>query len=51
MKQIQITMQERWAASRHTIQKSKKTYTRKEKHSSSKQGPHKGPFLLSKALL
>jgi hypothetical protein len=50
MKQIQITMQERWAASRHTIQKSKKTYTRKEKHSS-KQGPHKGPFLLSKALL
>jgi len=50
MKQIQITLQERWAASRHTIQKSKKTYTRKDKHPS-KQGLHKGPFPLSKALL
>lgn len=32
MKQIQVTLQERWAASRHLIHKSKKSYTRKEKH-------------------
>jgi len=39
-------MQERWAALRHTVVKSKKTYTRKEKHSKNKQGPQKGPFYL-----
>jgi hypothetical protein len=44
MKQIQFTMQERWAASRHTVQASKKTYNRKEKHSKKDQGTQKGPF-------
>ena len=32
MKTIQVTLQERWAASRLLIYKSKKDYTRKEKH-------------------
>jgi hypothetical protein len=32
MKTIQVTLQERWAASRHQIHQSKKTYTRKDKH-------------------
>jgi hypothetical protein len=32
MKTIQVTLQERWAASRHQIHKTKKTYTRKDKH-------------------
>lgn len=32
MKTIQVTLQERWAASRHLIHKTKKTYTRKDKH-------------------
>ncbi len=32
MKTIQITQQEIWSATRPTIQKSKKTYTRKIKH-------------------
>jgi hypothetical protein len=41
MKTIQVTLQERWAASRHLVHKSKKTYTRKEKHN--KKGPQQGP--------
>jgi len=41
MKKIQVTLQERWDASRHKIHKSKKTYNRKEKHR--KKGP-KGPL-------
>jgi stalled ribosome alternative rescue factor ArfA len=32
MKMIQVTLQERWAASRHKVHKSKKSYSRKEKH-------------------
>lgn len=32
MKTIEITMQEIWAATRPAIQKSKKQYTRKQKH-------------------
>jgi hypothetical protein len=32
MKTIEITIQEIWAATRHTVQKSKKSYTRKRKH-------------------
>ena len=32
MKTIQVTIQERWAASKHKVHKSKKTYTRKDKH-------------------
>ena len=32
MKTIQVTMQERWAACRPIVQKSKKTYARKPKH-------------------
>lgn len=32
MKTIQITIQERWAASKHKVHKSKKTYNRKNKH-------------------
>jgi len=39
MKTIQVTMQERWAASQHKVHKSKKTYDRKEKHR--KKGPDK----------
>jgi hypothetical protein len=36
-------MQEIWAASRHTVQKNKKKYTRKEKHNKKDQ---KGPYLI-----
>jgi hypothetical protein len=32
MKTIQITLQERWVASRHLVHKTKKTYNRKDKH-------------------
>lgn len=32
MKTIQVTQQEIWAATRPNIAKSKKTYTRKQKH-------------------
>jgi hypothetical protein len=32
MKTIEITMQEIWQATRPIIQKSKKAYTRKQKH-------------------
>jgi hypothetical protein len=32
MKTIQVTLQERWAASKHKVHTSKKTYTRKDKH-------------------
>lgn len=32
MKTIQITIQERWEASKHKVHKSKKTYDRKNKH-------------------
>jgi len=32
MKTIEITIQEIWAATRPVVQKSKKQYTRKEKH-------------------
>lgn len=44
MKVVQFTLQERWAASRHTVQKNKKKYNRKEKHS---KKDHKGPYLVS----
>lgn len=32
MKKIELTMNEIWQATRPSIQKSKKTYTRKQKH-------------------
>jgi hypothetical protein len=32
MKTIEITLQERWAASRGVIHRNRKKYTRKEKH-------------------
>ena len=32
MKTIEVTIQEIWQATRHIVQKSKKTYTRKRKH-------------------
>ena len=32
MKIVQFTMQEIWSASRSSVQKSKKTYDRKDKH-------------------
>lgn len=32
MKTIQITIQERWAASKHKVHKSKKAYNRKNKN-------------------
>jgi hypothetical protein len=32
MKKIEVTMQEIWAATRPIVQKSKKTYNRKNKH-------------------
>ena len=32
MKTVEITIQEIWAATRPIVQKSKKQYTRKEKH-------------------
>jgi hypothetical protein len=32
MKTIEITIQEIWAATRPVVQKSKKQYTRKQKH-------------------
>jgi hypothetical protein len=38
MKTILVTLQERWAASQHKVHKSKKTYTRKEKHGKGKGG-------------
>ena len=41
MKTIQVTLQERWAASKHQVHKSKKTYTRKDKHK--KKGSYQGP--------
>jgi hypothetical protein len=49
MKTIQVTLQERWAASQHKVHKSKKSYTRKDKHK--KKGSEKGPSFLSKAFL
>jgi hypothetical protein len=45
MKTIQVTLQERWAASQNRIHKSKKTYDRKEKHK--KKDSRKGPFSVS----
>jgi hypothetical protein len=44
MKTVQFTIQEIWAASRHTVQKNKKKYTRKEKHS--KKDSNKNPYLI-----
>jgi hypothetical protein len=32
MKTVQFTMQEIWSASRSSVQRSKKTYVRKDKH-------------------
>jgi hypothetical protein len=49
MKTIQVTLQERWAASQHRMHKSKKTYDRKDKHK--KKGSEKGPSFLPKAFL
>jgi hypothetical protein len=49
MKTIQVTLQERWAASQHRVHKSKKTYNRKDKHK--KKGSQQGPSFLSKAFL
>jgi hypothetical protein len=49
MKTIQVTLQERWAASRHKVHKSKKQYDRKDKHK--KKGSQQGPSFLSKALI
>lgn len=45
MKTIQVTLQERWAASKHRVHKSKKKYDRKDKHKN--KGPQKGPFSVS----
>ena len=42
MKIIQITLQERWAATRAVVHKTKKSYTRKDKHKD--KGSQKGPF-------
>jgi len=44
MKVIQVTLQERWMASQSRVHKSKKQYSRKDKH---RKGPQKGPFSLS----
>ena len=44
MKVVQFTLQERWAASRHTVQKNKKKYNRNEKH---KKDSNKSPYLVS----
>jgi hypothetical protein len=44
MKVVQFTLQERWAASKHTVQKNKKKYDRKEKHKS--KDFNKGPFYI-----
>lgn len=41
MKVIQITLQERWAASQSRVHKSKKQYSRKDKH---KKRSQKGTF-------
>jgi len=41
MKVIQVTLQERWAASQSRVHKSKKQYSRKDKH---RKGSQKGPF-------
>ncbi|QQO91803.1 hypothetical protein immuto35A_123 [Flavobacterium phage vB_FspM_immuto_3-5A] len=49
MKTIQVTLQERWAASKHLVHKSKKYYTRKDKHK--KKGSSQGPSFLPKAFL
>jgi hypothetical protein len=49
MKTIQVTLQERWAASQHKVHKSKKSYTRKDKHK--KKGSSQGLSFLSKAFL
>jgi hypothetical protein len=35
MKQVELTMQEIWQATRHIVQKNKKKYTRKSKHKNS----------------
>lgn len=43
MKVIQFTLQERWAASKHTVQKNKKKYNRNEKH---KKDSNKSPYLI-----
>ena len=42
MKIIQITLQERWAASQSKVHKSKKSYNRKDKHK--KRGSQNGPL-------
>jgi len=42
MKTIQVTLQERWAASQHKVHKSKKSYDRKDKHKN--RGSQKGPL-------
>jgi hypothetical protein len=42
MKTIQVTLQERWAASMARVHRSKKSYTRKDKHKD--KGSQKGPF-------
>jgi hypothetical protein len=46
MKVIQVTLQERWMASQSRVHKSKKQYSRKDKH---RKGPQKGPSSLSKS--
>lgn len=45
MKMIQITLQERWAASKGVVHRNKKKYTRKSKNKN--QGSHKDPFAIS----
>ena len=42
MQTIQVTLQERWAASQHKVHKSKKNYDRKDKHKN--KGSQKDPF-------
>jgi hypothetical protein len=49
MKTIQVTLQERWAASQSRVHKSKKSYTRKDKHK--KKGSNQGSSFLVKASL
>jgi len=46
MKTIQVTLQERWAASRHKVHKSKKSYTRKNKHK--EKGPSRPSLFFKK---
>lgn len=43
MKTIQVTLQERWAASKGAVHRNKKKYTRKNKN----QGSRKDPFAIS----